>query len=169
MIKYRHVTTALVFGALLGFPGQADAQRMSPEERYDEMKKSPLLAATLEWIIPTVGHDYTGDREAGKPAAVATIAGAVLFIGGGLIGSFSCYEVPDEPPPAPNCGRGWVVVSIAGFLTVPASRIWASVSAWRLASRTNAYYRRSLRLDDADLALSVTPAGQLGLGVSLRF
>ena len=54
-------------------------------------------------------------------------------------------------------------------MAVLGSRIWASVSAWRLTNRTNSYYRRYLRLDDADLALSVTPAGQLGLGVSLRF
>jgi len=58
---------------------------------------------------------------------------------------------------------------MASALTVLGSRIWASVSAWRLANRTNAHYRRRLRLDDANLALTVTPAGQLGLGVSLRF
>ncbi|MDE2795689.1 MAG: hypothetical protein OXL34_12790 [Gemmatimonadota bacterium] len=177
MIRCSHVTIVLVFGILLGHAGEVHAQRptivrppqKSPEERYEELKKSPLLAATLEWIVPTVGHDYAGDREAGMLAARVTIAGAVLFIGGALIGFSKCQELPDEPPPGPNCGRAWGVVAITGFLTVPASRIWASVSAWRLANRTNAYYRRSLRLDDADLALSVTPAGQLGLGVSLRF
>jgi len=177
MMSHRHITATLVFGTLLGHAGEVHAQRprivrppqKSAEERYEELKKSPLLAATLEWIVPTVGHDYAGDREAGMLAARVTIAGAVLFIGGALIGFFKCWEVPDQPPPGPNCGRGWEVVSIAGFLTVPASRIWASVSAWGLANRTNAYYRRRLRLDDADLALSVTPSGQLGLGVSLRF
>ena len=177
MISHSHVTTVLVFGILLGHAGEVHAQRptivrppqKSAEERYEELKKSPLLAATLEWIVPTVGHDYAGDREAGMLAARVTMGGAVLFIGGALIGFFKCSEVPDQPPPDPNCGRGWTVVSIAGFLTVPASRIWASVSAWGLANRTNEYYRRRLRLDDADLALSVTPSGQLGLGVALRF
>ena len=177
MIRYNHITTTLIFGSLLGHAGEVHAQRpkierpsqKSAEERYEELKKSPLLAATLEWIVPTVGHDYAGDREAGMLAARVTLAGAVLFIGGALIGFSGCQELPDEPPPDPNCGRAWGVVAMTGFLTVPASRIWASVSAWRLASRTNAYYRRYLRLVDADLALSVTPAGQFGLGVSLRF
>ncbi len=177
MIRYSHVTTVLLFGILLGHAGEVHAQRPrivrppqeSAEERYEELKKSALLAATLEWIVPTVGHDYAGDREAGRPAAVATIAGATLFIVGAVGSFFNCESPPREPPSGPNCGSGWGAVATTGIVIVPASRIWASVSAWRLANRTNAYYRRSLRLDDADLALSVTPAGQLGLGVSLRF
>jgi len=67
-MKYRCVTTLLVLGALLGHSGQVHAQRpqpKSPEERYEDMKKSPFLAATLEWTIPTLGHDYAGDRDAG--------------------------------------------------------------------------------------------------------
>ena len=79
MIRYRHATTLPVLGVLLGLAGPVDAQRprhKSPQERYEDMKKSPFLAATLEWIVPTVGHDYAGDREAGKPAAYLTMAAA---------------------------------------------------------------------------------------------
>ena len=57
MLRHRHIITALVVGALLSLAGQAHAQRKSPAERYEELKKSPLLAATLEWIVPVVGHD----------------------------------------------------------------------------------------------------------------
>ena len=176
MMKYRHISAPLVLGALLCAAGQAHAQRpkienprKSPEERYEDLKKSPLLAATLEWIVPTVGHDYAGDREAGMPAAAVTGLGAGLLVGGALLAYFSCWESPSGPPPGPNCGRWYGVAAITGCWLIPAGRIWASVSAWRVANRTNAYYRRSLRLEDASLALSVTPAGQLGLGVSLRF
>lgn len=175
-MKHRHISAPLVLGALLSVVGQAHAQRpkvenprKSPEERYEDLRKSPLLAATLEWIVPTVGHDYAGDREAGIPAATVTGLGAGLLVGGALLAYFSCWESPLEPPPGPNCGRWYEVAAITGFWLIPAGRIWASVSAWRVANRTNAYYRRSLRLEDASLALSVTPAGQLGLGVSLRF
>ena len=172
MTRYRHFTTILVLGVLLGPACAVHAQRppqKSPEERYEDLGKSPFLAAALEWIVPTVGHDYAGDREVGKPAAQLTLAGAFLTVGGALIAFYSCYPSPVEPPPDPNCGRGWEVAAIIGFWTIPASRIWASVSAWRLANATNADYRRRLGLDDASLALSVTPAGQLGLRVSLRF
>lgn len=172
MTRYRHFTTLLVLGVLLGSACAVHAQRpprKSPEERYEDLSKSPFLAAALEWIIPTVGHDYAGDREAGKPAAVVTAAGAILLVGGLLIAGAGCQELLYEPPPDPNCGRGWEIAAITGFWIIPASRIWASVSAWRLANATNAQYRRRLGLDDMGLALSVTPAGQLGLRLSLRF
>ena len=74
--------------ALLGHAGRIHAQRpnivrppqKSPEERYEDMKKSPFLAATLELIIPTLGHDYAGDRDAGKPMADLMKLGAGLLV-----------------------------------------------------------------------------------------
>ena len=180
-MKNRLLATILVLGTLLGHAGQAHAQRpeierpprKSPEERYEDMKKSPFLAATLEWIIPTSGHDYAGDQEAGRPMGYLMLTGAAVFVGVATVGLFACHD------PA---GSIWVreddwswgcdmlgVVAMAALASVPASRVWASISAWRLAKRTNAFYRRRLNLDDAGLALSVTPGGQLGLGVSLRF
>ena len=171
-MKNRLLTTVLVLGTLLGHAGQAHAQRpeierparKSPEERYEDMRKTPLLAATLEWIIPTVGHDYAGDREAGLPAAYVTgVGGGVLAL---LVVVGAGRDCRNDP--------GWdcdvmPFVGMAGAATFVASRVWASVSAWKLANRTNAFYRRRLNLDDAGLSLSVTPGGQLGLGVSLRF
>lgn len=168
-MKYRCVTALLVLGALLGDSGQTHAQRpqpKSPEERYEDMKKSRFLAATLEWIVPTVGHDYAGDREEGLPMLYLTAAGVGVFfvvVGADLGREGDCRTNP-----------GWdcdvlPFVAMAGAATFVAGRVWASVSAWKLANRTNAFYRRRLNLDDAGLALSVTPSGQLGLGVSLRF
>ena len=171
-MKSRLLTTILVLGTLLGHAGQAHAQRpeierpprKSPEERYEDMRKTPLLAATLEWIIPTVGHDYAGDREAGLPAAYVTgVGGGVLAL---LVVVGAGRDCRNDP--------GWdcdvmPFVGMAGAAAFVAGRVWASVSAWKLANRTNAFYRRRLNLDGAGLALSVTPGGQLGLGVSLRF
>lgn len=112
-MKHRHITMLLVLGVLLGHADQLHAQR---PRIVRPPQKSPWLAATLELILPTVGHAYAGD--------------AMAIIG---------------------------------------SRVWAFGSALRLARRTNAFYRRRLGLNDAGLALSVTPGGQLGLGVRLRF
>lgn len=80
MIWYRHVTVALVVGTLLGHAGEVHAEgprivrppQKSAEESHGELKKSPSLAAAFEWIVPTVGHDYAGYREAGKLAAHVT-------------------------------------------------------------------------------------------------
>lgn len=169
MWKHRHITTAVVLGALLSLAGQAHAQRKSPEERYEDMKKSPLLAATLEWVVPLVGHDYAGDKEAGRGPLYLTVVSAAVFVGAGTVW-FACgVSRQANRDYDHDCGNSSAFVAKLGGLTFLGSRVWASVSAWRLASSTNAYYRRYLRLDDADLALSVTPAGQLGLGVSLRF
>ena len=168
-IKYRYVTTLLVLGALLGHAGQIHAQRPQPkdsEQRYEELKKSPFLAATLELIIPTLGHDYAGDRDAGKPMAGLMIVGAVFH--GLALAKAAADFYGAGPDPDPGSGAVSVLAK-TGLLAIVGSRVWAFVSAWRLANRTNAYYRRSLNLDDAGLALSVTPSGQLGLGVSLRF
>jgi len=168
-MKHRYVTSLLVLGALLGHAGQVHAQRptivrppqKSPEERYEDMKKSPFLAATLELIIPTVGYDYAGDRDAGKLAAWLTAGGAITWLAAGFVANHpDCRHDPCTVE---------TIVGVAGVAVFYGSRIWASVSAWRLANRTNAFYRRRLNLDDAGLALSVTPNGQLGLGVSLRF
>lgn len=164
-MRYHHITAALVFGALLSLPGQGDAQRSSSEERYEELKKNPLLAATLELIVPIVGHDYAGDRNAALPSASMMAVGLSLFFGAALTTCRSLFDLE----PDPGCVSRAEVVAKIGALTFLGSRVWAVVSAWRQANRTNAYYRRYLRLDDADLALSVTPAGQLGLGVALRF
>ena len=140
------------------------AAQKSPEERYEDMKKSPFLAATLEWIVPTVGHDYAGDREEGLP---------MVYLGLGGVGVFFVVAGADL---AGTCRDDWGwgcealrVAGMAGAAAFVASRVWASISAWKLANRTNAFYRRRLDLDDAGLALSVTPGGQLGLGLSLRF
>ena len=168
-MKSRQVAMLLVLAALLGHAGQLHAQRPeirrpSPEERYEDMKKSPFLAATLEWIVPTVGHDYAGDQEEGRPMLYLGIAGGYAFF---LVAAAGMSGI---------CGDDWGlgcealrIGGMAGAATVVASRVWASVSAWKLANRTNAFYRRRLNLDDAGLALSVTPGGRLGLGVSLRF
>lgn len=169
MLRHRHFTTALVLGALLSLAGQAHAQRRSPEERYEDMKKSPLLAATLELVVPLVGHHYAGDKDAGVAPLFLTFGSTVVFVGAGTVW-FACgvsRQVTRDYDH--DCGSSAAFVAKLSALTFLGSRVWASVSAWRLASSTNAYYRRYLRLDDADLALSVTPAGQLGLGVSLRF
>lgn len=168
MLRHRHIVTSLIVGALLSLSGQAHAQRKSPEERYEEMKKSPLLAATIEWVVPLIGHDYAGDKAKGVPPFLLMAGGLTVFVAAG-VGMMGCPSNYPEPSPDPDCGNTLAVVGKLGALTVLASRIWASVSAWKLANGTNAHYRRYLRLDDADLALSVTPAGQLGLGVSLRF
>ena len=171
-MNYRHASALLVLVALLGHAGQLHAQRpeirrpaqKSPEERYEDMKKSPFLAATLEWIIPTVGHDYAGDQEEGLPMLGLGTAGVGVFLLVAAIGfTGTCRD---------DWGLGCEALRIAGMAgaaTFVASRVWASISAWKLANRTNAFYRRRLNLDDAGLALSVTPGGQLGLGVSLRF
>lgn len=163
MLRHRHIIAALVVGALLGFAGQAQAQWKSPEERYEEMKKSPLLAASLELIIPTVGHDYAGERKAALLPTALMVVGLGLAVGAGIA---PCHRrIIDRDPGCDTVD----VLGTVGVFAFFGSRVWATVSAWRLANRTNAYYRKQLRLDDADLALSVTPAGQLGLGVSLRF
>ena len=180
-MKNRHVGALLVLTALLGHAGQLHAQRTdieppprkSPEERYEDMRKTPLLAATLEWIVPTVGHDYAGDREAGRPMGYLMLTGAAVFVGVFTVGHFACYD-PAGSIWVREDDWGWGcdmlgVVAMAALASVPASRVWASVSAWKLAKRTNAFYRRRLNLDGAGLALSVTPGRQLGLGVSLRF
>ena len=165
MTRCRHVTAALVFGALLGLVGQADAQRRSPAERYDDLKKSPLLAATVELIVPIVGHDYAGDRNAALVSASIAVVGLSLSFGGFF---YRCHKLIDLEPD-PGCQSKAAFVAKVGNFVYLGSRIWGSVTAWRLANRTNALYRRRLGLDDADLALSVTRAGQFGLGVSLRF
>lgn len=162
MTGRRHITAALVLGAMLSLAGQAHGQRKSPEERYEDMKKSPLLAASVEWVSPLAGHDYAGDKRAGLPPFFLMAGGFTMFFGA-VVAVPAC-----KADPAANC-RIDEVVGILGVLTVLASRIWASVSAWRLANRTNAYHRERLGLDDAALALPVTPAGQFGLGASLRF
>ena len=180
-MKNRHVGALLVLGAVLGHAGQIHAQRpdieraprKSPEERYEDMKKSPFLAATLELIIPTAGHDYAGDQWAGRPMGYLMAAGAGVVLGAVVVGMIYCGPPPKSPRRA-SFTDPWGcnvlgVVGMAGAASVVGSRIWAFVSAWRLANRTNAFYRRRLNLDDAGLALSVTPGGQLGLGVSLRF
>ncbi|MYA63673.1 MAG: hypothetical protein F4139_00315 [Gemmatimonadetes bacterium] len=174
-MKYRCVTSLLVLGALLGHAGQVHAQRPtivrppqnSLEERYEDMKKSRLLAATLELIIPTLGHDYAGDQWAGRPmvymmgAAVGTFAGALA------LGVPCTKSGPDA-----NWDSGCEMLEFlakASVLAFFGSRVWAFVSAWRVANRTNAFNRRRLGIEDAGLALSVTPRGQLALGVSFRF
>ena len=169
-MRCRHITAALVLGALLGLAGQAHAQRRSPEERYEDLKKTPWLAASLEWIVPTVGHDYAGDRNAGLLPAILMLGAIPLFASAAYA---DCYAdprgvaFPRLTEPDPDCkDRAKLEADLGGFIIL-ASRIWASVSAWRLANRTNAYYRKRLGLDG--VALSVTPAGHVGLGVSLRF
>ena len=174
-MKHRHITLLLVLGALLGHAGRVDAQRpkiepppqKSPEERYEDMKKTPLLAATLELIIPTLGHDYAGDRWAGRPMGYLMGAAAGTLVGTAALG-FGCIK----SGPKANWDSGCEMLEFLAKTSVAAffgSRVWAFVSAWRLANRTNAFYRRRLGLDDAGLALSVTPGGQFGLGVRLRF
>ena len=172
-MKHRHAGALLVLAVLLGHAGQLHAQRpeirrppqKSPEERYGDMKKSPFLAATLEWIVPTVGHDYAGDGEEGLPMVYVGAAGVGVF----FFGAFAATLDPDCYSNDPDVCNVLPFVAMAGAATFVASRVWASISAWKLANRTNAFYRRRLNLDDAGLALSVTPGGQLGLGVSLRF
>ena len=181
-MKHRHITTLLVLGAVLGHAGQLHAQRpeierpprKSPEERYEDMRKSPFLAATLELIIPTAGHDYAGDQWSGRPMGYLMAAGAGVVLGAAVFGFVSCGPPPKSTRTARSFRDPWGcnvlgVVGMAGAASVVGSRIWAFVSAWKLANRTNAFYRRRLNLDDAGLALSVTPSGQLGLGASLRF
>jgi len=169
-MRCRQITAALVLGALLGLAGQTHAQRRSPEERYEDLKKTPWLAASLEWIVPFVGHDYAGDKNAGLPS-VLLMAGGIALIAGSAYAD--CYAdprgiaFPRLTEPDPDCEDRAELEADLGGVIVLASRIWASVSAWRLANRTNAYYRKRLGLDG--VALSVTPAGQLGLGVSVRF
>ncbi len=168
--RCRHITAALVLGALLGLAGQTHAQRRSPEERYEDLKKTPWLAASLEWIVPSVGHDYAGDKAAAVPSALLMAGGVLLFMGAVMTDCWADprgITFPALPEPDPDCEDRVDVVAGLGVFTVLASRIWASVSAWRLANRTNAYYRKRLGLDG--VALSVTPARQFGLGVSLRF
>ncbi len=80
-LRHRHIIAAIVLGALLSLAGQAQAQRKSPEERYEDLKKTPLLAATLEWIVPITGHDYAGDRDAALPSAVLLGVVVSLFAG----------------------------------------------------------------------------------------
>ena len=168
-MKHRHIATLLVLGALLGHAVQLHAQRprivrppqKSPEERYEDMKKRPWLAATLELILPTVGHAYAGDEDGGKPMAGLMGAAAVIFWATAMT-SHHCTN--DRP----HCwGRDILLKTCA--MAIIGSRVWAFDSALRLARRTNAFYRRRLGLNDAGLALSVTPGGQLGLGVRLRF
>ena len=168
VLPRHHITpTLLVLGALLGPADQVHAQRRSPEDRYEDMKKTPWLAATLEWIVPTLGHDYAGDRDAGRPPLYLMTAGVTMFIGLPLAFDRGCSG-PNPESSETTCDVV-VVVSIVGALTILGSRIWASVSSWKLANSTNASYRRLLGLDNAGLALSVTPIGQVELGVSLRF
>ena len=168
-MKHRHVTLLLVLGVLLGHADQLHAQRprivrppqKSPEERYEDMKKSPWLAATLELILPTVGHAYAGDEDGGKPMAGLMGAAAVIFWATAMTGHHCTRDKP-------RCwGREITVKTCA--LAIIGSRVWAFDSALRLARRTNAFYRRRLGLNDAGLALSVTPGRQLGFGVRLRF
>ena len=168
-MKHRHVATLLVLSVLLGHAGQLHAQRpgivrppqKSPEERYEDMKKRPWLAATLELFLPTVGHAYAGDEDGGKPMAGLMGAAAVIFWATAMTGHHCTTD-------RPRCwGREIIVKTCA--MAIIGSRVWAFDSALRLARRTNAFYRRRLGLNDAGLALSVTPGGQLGLGVRLRF
>ena len=168
-MKHRHVATLVVLGALLNLAGPVHAQRprivrppqKTPEERYEDMKKSPWLAATLELILPTVGHAYAGDEDGGKPMAGLMGAAAVIFWATAM-GTHRCTKGE------PYC---WVpdIILKTCAMAIIGSRVWAFDSALRLARRTNAFYRRRLGLNDAGLALSVTPGGQVGLGVRLRF
>lgn len=168
-MKHHCITTPLVLGALLNLAGPVHAQRprierppqKSLEERYEDMKKRPWFAATLELILPTVGHAYAGDEDGGRPMAALMGAAAVMFWATAMTGHHCTRDKP-------RCwGREIIVKTCA--MAIIGSRVWAFDSALRLARRTNAYYRRSLGLSDAGLALSVTPGGQLGLGVRLRF
>ena len=99
-MRYRHVAALLILGALLNLAGPVHAQRpqpKSPEERYEDMNKSPFLAATLEWIIPTVGHDYAGDREAGMPAVYLLLGGlGVGFVATGGGHGVGCNHDPGK-------------------------------------------------------------------------
>ena len=172
-MKSRVLTTILVLGTLLGHAGQAHAQRpeierpprKSPEERYEDMRKTPLLAATLEWIIPTIGHDYAGDREAGLPAAYVTgVGGGVLAL---LVVVGAGRDCRNDP--------GWdcdvmPFVGMAGAAALVAGRVWASIFGLEAREPNQCVLPQASRpRRRGGLAPSVTPGGQLGLGVSLRF
>jgi len=100
-------------------------------------------------------------HDAGKLAAWLTAGGAITWLAAGFVVNHpDCRHDPCTVE---------TIVGVAGVAVFDGSRIWASVSAWKLANRTNAFYRRRLGIEDAGLVLSVTPNGQLGLGASLRF
>lgn len=165
-MKHGHVTRILILGALFGLAGQIHAQQPNAEPRYEEIKKSEFLAGALEWLWPTLGHSYAGDKEAGRPAAGLMAVGGLMIMFD-FARAFSCLPKSD-PNRDPDCDK-ISNLGVAGLVIMAGSRIWGSVSAWNVAKQTNAALRRRPGLDDAGLALSVTPGGQFGLGVSLRF
>jgi hypothetical protein len=82
----RSLTTMLLLASLLFWrPAYAQTPPLSPQQRYDQQKKSPALALTMEALCPIAGAGgfYGGDTD--KAALLAVISGVAAGVGVGSV------------------------------------------------------------------------------------
>lgn len=80
-------------------------------------QKSALVAASLEYLVPTLGHAYAGDWRKGLPPLLVSVAGIAI-----AIESSDC-----------NLDQGECGVFLAGLGTILGGRVCGIYSAARLA------------------------------------
>lgn len=130
-------------------------QPMSPQPLFaqeDQGRKDPFAAAGLEIVLPILGHAYAGNAKRGLlPNAVSL---------GGFIGLAARIDI--DPFGSSSEAEAIDYVLLGAFL---GGRVWAIVSAARTANDHN----QSASSGNANLSLSPTPDGRLGVGMNLRF
>ena len=116
------VGAALCPAASLAQDVEADSLRPSA--------KSPLVAAGIEYLVPTLGHAYAGDWSRGLPPAALIVAGVVLGV-------------------TSDCDESSCAGFIAGLGMALAGKVWGIFSAADTAQARNAATRVGLAFDPA--------------------
>ena len=148
----RSWSSAMTWGALTlvlltptpGFAQEAEA----PPGRKD-----PIIAFTIELVLPVLGHVYAGDARRGIAPAAVHVAGYGL-IGYGVSRALDCLL----------CGSGSgdddtdrVIISI-GLAAAVVGKVWGLVSV-----------AGTVRDRNASLVVEPTPNRQVGAGIKVSF
>ena len=158
------VSCLLAVGALLT-GGGTHAQEQDGWRTNVPTGLHVVLAGALEWPVPFLGHAYAGDASRGKlpnlvaAGGIATAIAACATGGVGISGQRRCWS---------ERGSSSDVFAL-GFWTFLVGRTWAIVSAMKTARDQRASPSEKPGSKNAELDLSVTPAGQIAMGVAMSF
>ena len=157
----------LVVIAVLSAGQYAYAQEQGGQQANGAQGRNVFLAGAIELVVPLLGHAYAGDVARGLWPAALTVCGLGAM-------EFAFFAIDDNcrirGDGVEVCDNARGLVLMLGVLSYLAGRVWGVVSAVRTARQVNTLgIMEPTALRDAEVDLSVTKVGQIGIGMAVRF